>query len=422
MEPRLSLWETNLERRGIAPIKAPAAFSSLGNYDYRLFFLGQVVSQSGSWVQRVAQAWLVLEITESPVALGTVTALQFLPILFLSLFAGTVADRFPKKHLLGLIQAVLALEGLTLAGLVMAGWIELWQVYLLALLHGIATAMEQPVRHVFPFELVGRDLLTNAVALNSVNFNTARILGPALGGVIVVWLDLEGAFLVNALGHLGVVASLAMMRKPARPAQPAGEGETLVKQLSEALTYVARSPTLVTTFGLVTCMSIFGHNYSTFLPLLARYELNLGASGFGFLTSAVGCGALVGALAVAQRGGSSEGILVGAGLAFAGMLVGIGLSPWFEVSLVLLVVLGCAGTIFSTSANTIIQLAAPEAMRGRIMGLYSLLFAGMTPFGATITGGLAALWGTRVALELEAGACVVGLVAAAIYQRSRARQ
>lgn len=400
-------------------MRLPAAFNALANYDFRLFFTGQVISQTGSWMQRVAQAWLVLELTDSPLALGTVTAVQFLPILVLSLFAGALADRLPKQRFLAAIQAVMVAEALVMAFLVYADIVQLWHIYALGLLHGIASAMEQPARHAFPYEIVGRALMPNAVALNSVNFNTARIVGPSLGGVAVVAMGIGGTFLLTSVSHVAALATIAAMTAGRKAIGQGALQGTFLSQLAEVLRYVARTPSVAFTLGMITCMSIFGHNYSTVLPLLARYELGLGASGFGFLMSAVGGGAVLAALTIAQSGRSSRQILVAAQIGFAAVLAAVGLSPGFEVSLVLLVVLGLFGTSFSVSSNTNLQMETPERMRGRIMGLYSLLFAGMTPVGATVTGGLADAWGIRPTLEFEALMCLSGVVGGLLYLRSQ---
>ncbi|MBI4493370.1 MAG: MFS transporter [Chloroflexi bacterium] len=394
-------------------------FPALANRNYRLFLAGQLVSQSGIWVQRIAQSWLVLELTESPVALGTVTALQYLPILLFSLFAGTLADRYPKRRVLAAIQAAAMLQALALALLVASGQVQLWHVYVLAFVQGTTSALEQPIRHAFPSELVGRDLLANAVALNSAVFSTGRVFGPAVGGFVVAWLGLEAAFLLNGASYLAVLAVLALMRLDGlvRP-DPAGRGG-LFAQLGEAFGYAARTPPIVFTLGVLTCLAIFGFNYSTFLPLLARYQLGLGASGFGLLSAALGSGSLVGALAVARWGRASARRLVGAGIAFSALLAGVGLSPWFALSLALLAALGMAGVVFTTTANTSLQLGVPEAMRGRIMGLYSLLLAGMTPPGATFTGALADSAGIGATLEVEALVCLAGTALGLGYQARR---
>ncbi len=394
---------------------------ALRNYNYRLFMAGQLVSQSGGWMQRIAQSWLVLQITDSPAALGTVVTLQFLPILTLSLFAGAAADRFPKRRSLVLIQSIGIAQAATLAVLTATGHIELWHVYVLALVQGTANAIEQPIRQAFPAELVGRDLLGSAIAMNSAVHNSARIVGPALGGVVVAWLDITGAFALNSVSYLAVLISLALMRTATIAAPTRPSGRNALAQIGEALAFAGRRPVIVYTLAALSVLATFGFNYSTFLPLLARYVLDMGPSGYGTLSAALGAGAIVGSLIIARRGYSSPLRQVGGGIAFSLLLAAIGVSPAVGTTLVLMALLGAAGTFFSTTANTTVQFHVPDEMRGRIMGLYTLLLAGMTPPGAMVTGLLADHWGIQVALLMEAAICFLGVLPAWWYFGWRAR-
>jgi MFS family permease len=376
---------------------------------------GQLISQSGGWMQRIAQSWLVLQITDSPAALGTVVTLQFLPILTLSLFAGALADRYPKRRSLVLIQGVGIFQALALAGLTATGQVELWHVYVLAVVHGTANAMEQPLRQAFPAELVGRELLASAIALNATVHNSARILGPALGGVVVVWLDLAGAFALNGASHLAVLVTLALMRLGDIPAPRTQGRRNALAEIGESLRFVGKSPILVYTFAALSCLATFGFNYSTFLPLLARYVLDMGPSGYGTLSAALGAGAIVGSLIIARQGYSSPLRQIAGGIAFSLVLAAIGLSGWAPLTIALMAALGISGTFFSTTANTTVQLHVPDEMRGRVMGLYTLLLAGMTPPGALATGFLADRWGIQVALGVEALICFLGVLPAWWY-------
>ncbi len=382
---------------------------------------GQLVSQSGGWMQRIAQSWLVLQITDSPAALGTVVTLQFLPILTLSLFAGAAADRFPKRRSLVFIQSIGIAQSLTLALLTATGHIELWHVYMLALVQGTANAIEQPIRQAFPAELVGRDLLGSAIAMNSAVHNSARIVGPALGGMVVAWLDITGAFALNSVSYLAVLVSLALMRGSTIAVPPRPAERNPLKQIGEALAFAGRRPIIVYTLATLSCLATFGFNYSTFLPLLARYVLDLGPSGYGMLSAALGAGAILGSIVIARRGYTSPLRQVAGGIAFALMLGAVGLSTSLVPTLILMALLGGAGTFFSTTANTTVQLHVPDEMRGRIMGLYTLLLAGMTPPGALVTGLLADHWGIGVALIVEAAICLVGVLPAWWYFGLRAR-
>jgi MFS family permease len=376
---------------------------------------GQLVSQSGGWMQRIAQSWLVLQITDSPAALGTVVTLQFLPILTLSLFAGAAADRFPKRRSLVFIQSIGIAQSLALAVLTATGHIELWHVYVLALVQGTANAIEQPIRQAFPAELVGRDLLGSAIAMNSTVHNSARIVGPALGGMVVAWLDITGAFALNSLSYLAVLISLALMKTASIATPPRPTSRNPLRQIGEALAFAGRRPVIVYTLGTLSVLATFGFNYSTFLPLLARYELDMGPSGYGTLSAALGAGAILGSIVIARRGYSSPLRQVAGGIAFSLILGAVGVSPWLVTTLVLMALLGGAGTFFSTTANTTVQLYVPDEMRGRIMGLYTLLLAGMTPPGAMVTGLLADHWGIRVALMVEAAICLLGVLPAWWY-------
>jgi MFS family permease len=398
-----------------APARGTGPRAALANRNYRLFIAGQLVSQSGGWMARIAQAWLVLQISDSPMVLGTVVTLQFLPILLLSLFAGVLADRVPKRRALVAIQAIGIGQASALAILAATGQVELWHIYALALVQGIANAMEQPLRQAFPAELVGRDLIPSAVALNAAVHNSARILGPSLGGVVVAWLDVAGAFALNAASYGAVLVTLAAMRLERDQARNTRLFGNPLAEIGETIAFAASQPLLVFTLGSLTCLGIFGFNYSTFLPLLARYELDMGPSGYGILSAGLGAGAILGALAVARAGRGTPSRQVWGGLAFALVLGCVGLSGSPFLSVLLLAALGIAGTTFTTTANTTLQMQVPDRMRGRIMGLYTLLLAGMTPPGAMVTGFLADAWGARWALAIEGGICLSGVLLGARY-------
>ncbi|HZT06975.1 MAG TPA: MFS transporter [Chloroflexota bacterium] len=390
--------------------RGQGALAALANRNYRLFMAGQVISQSGSWMQRIAQSWIVLQLTDSAAALGTVVTIQFLPILALSLFAGALADRVPKRRALVGIQVVNIAQAATLATLVATNQIALWQIYALAAVQGTANALEQPLRQAFPSELVGRELIPNAIALNSTVQNTARVLGPALGGFVVTWISLAGAFALNAASYVAVLVALALIRHELPHPQPAAGLRSPIREIGEALAFAGRRPPIVFTLCALSCLGIFGFNYSTFMPLLARYRLGLGAGGYGTLSVALGAGAIVGAVAIARVGYTSPLRQAWGGIGFAVFLAGVGWSSWAGLSLGLIAALGLAGTVFTTTANTTLQLSVPDGMRGRIMGLYTLLLAGMTPPGALVTGLLADRWDVGTALQIEAAVCLVGVV------------
>jgi MFS family permease len=401
--------------RGKTVVRKPSrSLRAFRNPNYRLYFFGQLVSQTGSWLQRVAQSWLVLQMTDSPTALGIVTAAQFLPIMVLSLFAGVVVDRVPRRPLLYAVTLVQTLQSVVLTVLVFSGTIQLWQIYVLAFILGAASAFEMPTRQVFLNQLVEREELQSAISLNSSVFNGARVIGPAVGGVVIAAFGVAWCFGLNAISFAAVLISLAMlnvsrlhsMQRPARKA--------VWSQLADGLRYSARTPALSFPLVLLAVIGTFGYNFGVTLPLLAVYGLNLGAVGFGSLNTAMGIGALVGALAVAARLVPNQRTLLLSGGSFSLLLLLVAMLPWYVLTLVALVLMGVASVTYSAVTNTTLQLNSDEQYRGRVLSLYTLLFAGTTPIGGALTGALADLWGIRIALGLEAAICLlavgVGLV------------
>lgn len=392
-------------------------FRALRNRNYRLFYIGQTISLCGTWMQTIAQAWLVLQITNSKVALGTVTMLQFLPITIFVLFAGVIADRVPKRNFILCTQALAMAQALTLAALVWSGHIELWHVYVLALVLGFSNAFEQPTRQAFVVEMVGKEDLMNAVALNSGMFNAARLIGPAIGGFVIAAVGVKAAFLLNGLSFIPVIAGLLMMntgalfnvqRKQEGPVNPLAE-------LREGLAYAFRTPPVLLIIILVAVIGTFGYNFTVMLPLLARYVVHRGAVGLGFMTAAVGAGALISALALASRERAAPKTLFVGAAAFSALLGLVALSQWFLVTLFFLLLLGVANTMFAATANTSLQLSTPDRLRGRVMALYMLLFAGSTPIGGFLTGVMAERLGTQMAVGIEATICLVGVAAGLLY-------
>jgi MFS family permease len=390
-------------------------FSSLAVYNYRLFWIGQLISLSGTWMQTTAQAWLVLELTNSPVALGTVTFLQFLPITILTLFGGVLADRLPKRELLIITQSVSAVQAYLLAVLVLTHRIELWQVYVLALVLGIVNAFDNPTRQAFVSELVGKNRLQNAVALNSSLFNAARIVGPALAGIVITAVGIGQAFLLNGLSFLPVIGGLLLMRLEALYTADRPERGNVLRQLWEGVQYAVRTPKIFLVLLTMGIVGTFGYNYTTILPLLAKYALHAGAEGLGILTSAVGIGSLAAALAFASARRTSLAVLLGAGLVFSTLLVLVGLSRWLPITLLLLVLMGAIGIIYTASSNTSLQLRSPGPLRGRVMSFYFLLFAGTTPIGGFLVGVLTARIGVQPTIILMGSICTVGVALASLY-------
>jgi MFS family permease len=390
---------------------------ALHHYNYRLYFAGQIISQSGTWLQRLAQSWLVLELTDSPAALGILAVFQFLPAMLLSLVAGVVADRVQKRRLIMVTSSLAAIQALTLAALVLTGHIQLWQVDVLAMTLGIITTFETPARQAFVSELVPPEDLRSAVALNSSVFNAARVAGPGVGGLIVAAWGTGWAFALNGVSYLAVLAALLLLRPHLlRQGRAAARG-ALWSQLGDGLRHAAHDPRLAFPVSLLAVVGMLGYNFGVVLPLLARYTLDAGVAGFGTLNAAMGAGSLVGALLVTARISPSPWSVALSALGFSLSLLTVAFVPWYGTMLVVLALLGVLSVTYSTSTNTTLQLASGEAYRGRILSLYSLLFMGTTPIGGAVTGFLADRWGVQLALTIEALICLAATLIGMAYLR-----
>jgi MFS family permease len=396
-----------------------STFRALRNYNYRLFWGGQFVALTGSWIQRTAMAWLVLDLTGSPLALGVVTMLQFLPISLFAMFGGVLADRFPKRKVLVLTQLGIAAQAMVLAALVGSGHIELWHLYVLSIIQGIFVAVDNPTRSALVVELVGRDDLGNAVALNSGNFNLTRIIGPATGGVLIASVGTAACFWVNAFCYLPTIVGLMLMRAAEFHDVPPPARGPLRRQLGEGIRYALRTPVLFGALFLVWTLGAYGFNFITVLPLLARYAYGTGPEGYGVVSSFLGVGSLVAALVVAAHGQASVHVLLRAAAAFSLLLAAVAITPWYAVGALLLLVLGLASISFSATAQTLVQYAAPGQMRGRVMSLHTMLGMGMTPLGALTMGALSESVGVRLAIVTVASLCALGTAATWWYLRHR---
>lgn len=392
-------------------------FSSLATYNYRVYFFGQMISLVGTWMQTTAQAWLVLDLTGSSGALGTVVALQFLPITLFTLFGGVFADRLPKRQILIATQALSLLQAAALGILVATGTVELWHIYLLALMLGTINAFDGPVRQAFSVELVGREQLVNAVALNSSIFNVARIIGPAVAGIIIGLVGMAPAFFINAISYVAVLGAYAIMR-PAEFHAPPGRrtNATVWSQVGEGLRYSWNTPSVLFLFILLAFIGTFGYNFTIVIPLVAKFVLHTGPGGLGVLTSAMGIGSLIAALGLAASGRASQRVLLLSIAAFIVIFALIAASQWIAVTAALLVGLGLVSIFFSTTINTTLQLIVPDELRGRVMSIFFLLFAGSTPIGGIITGWLADGIGVPRTLAVEAAICGIGLLTALAYR------
>jgi len=393
------------------PGPSAVRLGALRHRDFRLFWVGQLISQVGTWMQSVAQAWLVLDLTHSPLQLGIVSALQFTPILLLSPVGGALSDRFAKRRVLLVSQTAMQLQALILAGLVWSGYIRYWHVAAMAVVYGLGRALDIPTRQAYVTDLVGRSDLPNAVALNSVIMNGARIVGPAVAGLLIAAFGVALAFLLNGVSFVAVLVALLAIRTEGQP-DPAGR-LGIREGVLGAVAYAAKTPPVAFTLGLMVVVSLLILNFNVVVPLVARTVLNQDAHGFGLLMSALGAGAVAGGFSVAllRTGQPTLSFLVGAAVMLCAGFVALALVDRFAVAFAVLALLGCAQILFTTGCNTMLQLAAPNNLRGRVMGLYTVTFAGMTPFGSLVVGMIAEHQGVRAAC---AAGGAVGLLGVAV--------
>ncbi|TAK02654.1 MAG: MFS transporter [Chloroflexota bacterium] len=409
-------------RPSLASVFAFRGWRALRHRNYRLFFAGQFVSLIGTWMQTVAQGWLVLLLTGDPFWLGVVAAAQFGPVLVLGLFGGLIADSLPKRRTLFVAQTVAMILAFVLFGLTVTNVVEVGHIVVLALLLGVVNAVDMPTRQSFVVDLVGREDLGNAVALNSAVFNSARVVGPAIAGLTIAATDISVAFLVNGISFLAVLASYRAMRLPAlassarmtRPTTVAGA----VADLGEGLRYVRTTPLVLLPILVIGLVATFGMNFSVVVPALARDVLHVGAEGFGFLMAATGVGSFVAAMGIAF-GRRSRPALIGLGaLTLGAAELVVAASGSYGLSLVAMFVVGLGGIGMAATCNTTIQMTVPDHLRGRIMSVYTTVFAGSTPIGGLMTGILASAFGVPLAIAVGgAGSLVVGLAAYAWYRR-----
>jgi MFS family permease len=384
-------------------------FRSLRHRNFRLFFSGQLVSLIGTWMQNVGQAWLVLEMTHSSFKLGVVSALQFAPMLFLSFFAGTFVDYFSKQKIIIMTQTILMLLAFTLAILDFTGVVQYWHVVILATLLGIVNTIDMPARQSFIIEMVGKEDLMNAIAMNSSIFNAARAVGPAIAGLLIGAAGTALCFFVNGLSFLAVLWGLLLMKFEKAPAS---EPRTyhVVEDIKEAMRYIKATPVVMVTILLVAVVSIFATNFTVLVPIFARQELHRDAAAFGFLLSSFGIGALIGAVSLAalSRHGPKPAILLGGGMGLSLMLIMIGLQKTYGITALLLALSGWCMVTFFGMANTTVQLRTEDRLRGRVMSVYTFTFGGLTPFGSLFAGTVAH-W-IKAPLTFALGGLISGIV------------
>jgi MFS family permease len=405
-----------------APAPDNGMFRALRVRNFRIYASANLVSLTGTWVQRIGQDWLVLQLShDSGVALGLVTALQFAPTLLLSMYGGVLADRYAKRRVLVITQALMGLLALVLAVLVATDGVALWHVFVLAGALGAVSAVDAPVRQAFVSEMVGPGLLTNAVSLNSTIFNGARLVGPSLAGLLIGASggDTAPAFFVNAASFAFTIGALAGMRAAElQPSRPVARGKG---QLREGISYTWAHPDLVLAMGLAFVIGTFGFNYQVTIALMSREVFHLGAEAFGLLSTVFAVGSLSGALLSTRRSARPrQRFLVGSAIVFGLLTVISGLMPSYASFAVLLVPTGAAALVFSVANNSFVQLGADPQMRGRVMALYFMCFMGGTPVGAPVIGWISEHLGAPWGLILGGAVCVVaGLAAAAVLARGR---
>jgi MFS family permease len=399
---------------------------ALGHRNYRLFFAGMAVSLVGTWMQQVAQGWLILEITGSAFYLGLVSAIAFLPVLLFGLFGGLIADSLPKRRTLIATQTIQMALAFALFALAFTHTVQVWHILVLAGMLGITNAVDMPTRQAFAVEMVGRGDVANAVALNSALFNGARIIGPAVAGLAIGVFGIPIAFLLNGLSFLGVIIAYSMMRdgdlhSPSQRPRPESVGE-VGRILAEGLRYVRHTPLVLLATVIVGVASTFGMNFGVIVPAMARDVLHTDATGYGFLMAATGVGSMISALSIAFSRRSRPvliglgAIVLGAGLAVSAA-VGV-----FWLALPAMAIVGMGAIAMTATANTSIQLAVPDELRGRVISVYTTVFVGTTPLGGLLVGTIAANFGVHVALLVGGVACLMtGAVSLVWLRRIRSR-
>ncbi|HEY7253089.1 MAG TPA: MFS transporter [Methylomirabilota bacterium] len=398
----------------------PVALRAFRHDDFRRFFTAQLVAQIGSWMQTVAQSWLVLTLTSSPLLLGLIGTLQFSPILLFSIVSGALADRLPKKRLLIVTQAVLGGQALLLGALVYVGHVEYWHVAVLATGVGLANVLDGPARQSLVAEMVGRADVSSAISLNSACFNAARIVGPSIGGLVIARYGVAPAFLMNAVGFVIAIAMMSTLRSRGLP-QP-GSGGSVGQEILTGLRYVWRTREMVLALGLCFMVSFCVFNFTIYVPLVVRTVLGLGAEGFGFLMAALGVGAVSGALALGMAGPRPPRPLmfVAAALACGGLLgLSVVRSVWPAIAMLFLT--GFFGVIAVVACNTTMQLASTDALRGRVMSIYTLVWGGVFPIGAFMVGAMSERWGVQRALATNGAIGLTGVAALLGWWRLRTR-
>ena len=400
-------------------VRFTATGRALKHRNFRLFFFGQLVSVSGTWMQTLAQGWLLGTLVgwdQAVVYIGLLGAVQFLPVLVFGLFGGIIADIWPKRRTVIATQVAAGLLALTLGGLDYFHVVAVWHIFVLAFLLGIVNAVDMPTRQSFVVEMVGRDDVANAVALNSAVFNGARIVGPAIAGILIAVLGTALCFVLNGLSYGAVVIGLLAMRDgDLMPADRLAVPRSLAairENLGEGLRYVWHTPVVLLAITVIGFVSMFGMNFNVVLPVMAARVLNVGSNGYGLLFASMGAGALIAALAVATLQRPRLRILIGGGMVLGVSELVLASTTAFPVALAAVFFSGAGAIATAASANSLIQITVPGPLRGRVMSVYTTVFAGSSPVGNGLTGGVGGLWGTPAALLMN-GAIAFGAQAVA---------
>ncbi|MEA3077231.1 MAG: hypothetical protein QOF60_2139 [Actinomycetota bacterium] len=399
---------------------ARQTFASLAVRNYRIFFFGMLVSASGTWMQSVAQGWLVLKLTDSGTAVGLVTATQFVPMMLGGVWGGVIADRFDKRRTLFVSQSILAVAAAALAVVTLTGIVQVWMVFACALFTGIGTVIDNPTRQAFVTELVGAERIANAIALNSAMFNAARIVGPALAGLLILVAGTGTCFAYNAVSYMAVIVSLTLLRPhELQRGQPVGRAKG---QVRAGMRYAWATPELRSTILLVAVVGTFALNFTVLMPVFVSDTFHAGPGTLGLLTSAMGAGSLVGALIAAARSKPTPRLLVTSAFALGVVMLLDAASPTLTMAVPMLALTGAATITFLSTANSSLQIRSSTAMRGRVMSLYLLVFLGSTPIGGPIVGWVAQNFGARQGFVVGGVASLVGAVGAgAVLLRDRRR-
>ncbi len=403
---------------GVTP---KGALASLSNPNYRLYFAGQTLSLTGTWMQMTAQAWLVLTLSGSASVLGAIVALQALPILLLGPYAGVIADRVDRRRLMIVLQTIMGILAGILAVLTLGGWVQIWHVAVLALLVGLNNAFENPARQAFIHQVVGEELIRNAVTLNSVMVNAARAVGPGVAGLVLAAVGAGWCFAINALSFVAVVVSLvAMNTATIEHEEPIARAKG---QLREGLRYVRGSPALWIPLVMMALVGTLAYEFQVSLPAAAADTFEGGPQALGFMTSAMGVGAVVGGLLVAARGTTGLRPLTIAAAGFGVTIAATAIAPSLPVAIAALFLVGWLSVTFMSTGNATLQLNADPRMRGRVMSLWSVAFMGSTPIGGPIIGAICEVTDARVGLGVGAVSCfVAAALGAAVWRRGNRRR